>query len=464
MNFRSLLLPGLVVFSAWPAPAAEPSAPPNILFILADDAGYHDFGFQDNPALEKLTPNLDRLRQEGVRFTNAYANASICAPSRAAILTGRYPHRFGFQQNYPESDSELFQETWKGDAWKKMGMDLTEKTVGDHLKANGYITAVIGKWHQGYDDAFHPNRRGFDEFWGLRGGSRSYFPKPEFETASPPASFDRIEANHELVPESQLTYVTDDLSQAAIRFLDAHRTHPFFLYLSYTAPHLPLEGRPEDVRWVEKNYPGLEPKRIQTLALLRRLDHGIGEVLDHLKKLNLTKNTVVIFAVDNGGSIRGLADNTPFRGYKYSPFEGGLRVPLLVAWPGVITPGGTIREPVMLCDLTPTFVEIAGGKTADQAKPFDGSSIVPLLREKNGRPADSLAWREINSAGATKITRQGPYKLILIEGKPPELYNVEDDPGEKRNLAEHQADIVEKLTAVIQEWEKGMSEPRWYQY
>jgi arylsulfatase A-like enzyme len=440
------------------------SISPNIIFVLADDGGSHDFGFQDNPALAQLTPNLDQLRRESLRFTHAYANASMCAPSRAALLTGRYPHRFGFQQNYPEGDTELFKRTWSTDAWRTLGIDPSEKTVADHLKANGYATALVGKWHLGYDDAFHPDTRGFGHFWGLRGGSRAYFSAPELETAPPPKKYDRIEAGRAFVPENQITYITDDLTAGALRFISEKRDGPFYVFLSYTAPHTPLTARHDDVEWVQKNLPPTDMKRVQNLALIRGVDRGMGELRAGLEKLGLSQNTIIIFAVDNGGSIRGLADNTPHRGHKFSPFEGGLRVPLIACWPGVTKPGADSHAPVMLFDFAPTFVEIAGGKTASGAKPFDASSLAPLLKgeAKSPGPRD-LFWREINSQGPTKTMRRDNHKLIQYENRAPELYDVVADPGEKTNLAPRQPDLVRQLISAYAQWESRMPAPRWYQ-
>ncbi len=451
-----------VATSSWAANDA--SRPPNIIFILADDAGYHDFGFQDNPAMEKLTPNLDALSAEGLRFTNAYANASICGPSRAALLTGRYPHRFGYQQNYPESTSTEFAPVWESERWRSLGMDPSEKTVGDHLKANGYTTAIIGKWHQGYDDAFYPTRRGFDEFFGIRGGSRPYFPTPELQTAPPPYKYDQIEHNGTFVPESELTYVTDDLTNAALRFIEENREHPFFLFLSYTAPHTPLEPTPEDLAWVEQAYPGLPAKRAKYLALLRRMDVNIGRLLNEVSALGLAQNSVIVFAVDNGGSIRGLADNAPFQGHKYSSWEGGFRVPLVVVWPGVTPRGKATDTPVMLFDLAPTFTHMAGGNLAVGTESFDGVDLTPLLRDEPSDLPGRLHWREINRLGDTRVVREGKYKLILFRNRPAELYNVVSDPAESTNIAAAQPDVVARLAQSAADWGAQMPAPRWYQY
>ena len=441
--------------------AADP--PPNILFILADDAGFHDFGFQNNPAFAELTPHLDRLRRGGASFTNAYASASMCGPSRAGLLTGRYQQRFGFEQNYPEADSKLFAPTWQTDRWKPMGLDLKEKTVADHLKANGYATAIIGKWHLGYDDPFHPNRRGFDEFFGIRGGSRPYFSTPELETAAPPKRYDRIEHNDRWVPESQITYTTDDFARATGDFLKATpAAKPFFVYLSFTAPHTPLEPKPEDIAWVRSRLPDAQEKRILNLALIRAMDRNIGLVLDQLAASGRDKNTIIVFTVDNGGSIRGLADNSPWRGYKFSPFEGGIHVPLIVDWPGVTKPDQVVATPVILLDFAPTFVAAAGGRTADGARPFDGVNLLPLLQ---GEPMSHrlLFWREINSQGLAKTVIDGPLKLITYENKPPELYDLFADPGERDNLAPQRQDIVTRLQGAFAEWASEMESPRWYQ-
>lgn len=414
------------------------AAPPNIVVLFSDDAGYADFGFQKNadPALAALTPNITRLAKEGVVFSQAYVSGAVCSPSRAGAMTGRYQQRYGHETNIPPN-------------YMKGGLPLTEKFIGDRMKPLGYTTGLIGKWHLGYPADYHPMKRGYDHFFGLLQGSRSYFPLKKIQ---PHTSF-----FDDGKPTPEEGYTTDRIGEGACRFIESNKDKPFFLFVSFTAPHGPLQAKPE-VLAALKNIP--DGKRRKYAGLVKSLDDNCGKILAKLDLLGLSKNTLVIFSNDNGGQTQTGAVNTPLRGHKGEVVEGGIRVPMAMRFPGKITPGTTVDTPVITLDWFPTFIELAGGKP-DPAWKLDGQSLLPLVSGKpEAFPKRALHWRTNGKKGPIAI-REGDWKLLYRDRAEPELYNLAADISESTNLAAGNPDKTKELRAKMDAWESGLREPLW---
>lgn len=418
------------------------AAPPNIVVLFSDDAGYADFGFQAkaDPALAKLTPRLTALAKEGIVFSNAYVSGAVCSPSRAGLFTGRYQQRFGHEKNIPQN-------------YMKGGLPLSEKFIGDRLKPLGYATGLIGKWHLGYPAEYHPNRRGFDHFFGILQGSRSYFPLKQ-------------ERPHQVFllngkATAEGGYTTDRIGDGACDFIRSHKSKPFFLFVAFTSPHGPLQPKPEDVKAIGKLG---SPKRLNYAGLVKSLDDNCGKILDCLEKEGLAKNTLVVFSNDNGGQTQTGALNTPLRGHKGEVVEGGIRVPMAMRWPDVIPAGKTNDSPVISLDWLPTFVEAAGGKAEAEWK-LDGVSLLPVLKDPAAvLPGRPLFWRT-NGAKGPAAVRDDDWKLVHLRGKKegagPELYHLKDDISEARNVAAEHPDKVKALAAKLKAWEAELAEPLW---
>ena len=446
---------------------------PNILLILSDDAGYRDFGFQGfDPAYEQVTPRIDSIARDGARFTQAYVSANVCGPSRAGLLTGMYQQRFGFQENFPQHWEKTPDPRWTTEEWKSFGLDTSIRTMADHLRDCGYYTGVVGKWHLGYADRFAPHNRGFDFFYGMRTGSRSCFPIPALANPSGlliPKRYEQLEKNGVFLPEEKIVHISDTLGDASIEFIgkSVEQRKPFFLFLSFTAPHTPLQPDPESLKTAQRLFPDADKSRQAYLGLMIGMDRNAGRVLDHLKERGLDQNTLVVFLNDNGGPRNNTSVNTPLRGFKYTPFEGGYRVPMALKWPGVVRPGGVVDEPVIALDLLPTFVAAAGGKLSAG---LDGVDLAPLLSgRENSLGKRPFFWRDTNSEGRTQTVLRYPWKLVLressrwkiLENPEPWLFNVEADLPETENLAESRPETVAELKALLGAWDRTLEPPRW---
>ncbi|MCP4781932.1 MAG: sulfatase-like hydrolase/transferase [Fuerstiella sp.] len=416
---------------------------PNIVLLFSDDAGYADFGFQGSRQMR--TPNLDRLAESGVRFSQLYVTASVCGPSRAGLLTGRYQQRFGFEENnVPGIMSE------SGLTGDDMGLPPGLPTIGDRLQALGYRTAIFGKWHMGIADRYHPLKRGFDAFYGFRGGARSFFAYSKKQREKVGRSR-WMERDFEGFGEHQ-DYLTDALADEASAFIEQNRDKPFFAYVSFNAVHLPLEVDPGD----SEAFPGLEGKRRKLAQMTLSLDRACGRIVDTLKRLGLEQNTLIVFANDNGGpSDKNASSNYPFAGVKATQLEGGIRVPGFVVWPGEIPAGSVFDKPVSTLDLTPTFVEAAGGD-ASGIDGLDGVDLVPYLRgEKKGKPHQSLFWKMENRG----VVRDGDWKLMRFPDRPAMLFNLARDPSEQYDLADQYPEKIRKLYKKLFEWEMTLERP-----
>lgn len=417
---------------------------PNIVLLFADDAGYADFGFQGSKTFP--TPNLDKLASEGIVFKQAYVTAAVCGPSRAGLLTGMYPQRFGFEENNVPGYMSL-----SGLESPYMGLPDHLKTIADYLKPLGYQSAIMGKWHMGELESNHPLKRGFDEFYGFRGGARSYFAmnqKESFEKKD-----NKLERGYEDF-EEPTTYLTDELAHEACSFIERNQKQPFFLYLSFNAVHTPMQATKEDLEKIK----GLTGQRKTLAAMTLALDRACGEVLDKLKELGLEKNTLVVFANDNGGPTdASSACNYPLSGCKANFLEGGIRIPCIMRMPGKLKSNSVYKPVISTLDFLPTFVNLAGGK-ADTIKVLDGVDLIPFISGiNNEKPNEKLFWKN-EMEGAV---RDGDWKLLRFPDRPAELYNLAEDISENHDLATRYPEKVREMYKLLFQWEAGLERPLW---
>ncbi len=440
-----------LILAVWPLatlPAAETIArKPNILLILADDFGYGDVGVHG--CTDIPTPNIDAFARSGIRFSSGYVTGPLCSPTRAAVMTGRHQCRFGHEFNPP-----AVTEPNPGN----LALDLRETTFADRMKSAGYVTGALGKWHLGEGESYHPLSRGFDEFFGFTGGAHSYFKAGDKRYGPIVRGRQSVELKG---------YLTDVLADEANDFMERHRAKPFFLYLAFNAPHTPMEAPPEALA----RFSSIEdPKRRVYAAVTWKMDEAIGRVTRKLRELELEDQTLVFFLSDNGGSlVQGAAPNgatnTPLRGGKTQLLEGGIRVPFMVSWPGVLPAGKVDDRPVIQLDIVTTALAAAGVEI-DPAWKLDGTDLLPYLTGKNaGQPHDSLFWRH----GGQWAVRQGPWKLVRwldrrdndAESRmtEPELYNLTEDIGEQHNLIATQPEKARALQAAWDDWNKDNIAP-----
>ncbi len=420
--------------------AGEIARRPNVIVILTDDMGYADLGISGGEQI--LTPNIDRLVNDGVNFTNAYVTASVCCPSRAGLLTGRYQQRFGHEFNN-------FAIPTEGYTQDDMGLSVDERTIGNAFQDGGYATMCVGKWHMGGGEKFDPSQRGFDEVFAIEAGHRSYWPYTgEARRAN------RIQiSDDELLPEEQVTYLTDDLTNAAVGFIERHQDEPFFIYLAYNAPHGPMHGKEAD----EEFYGSISDQRRRTYAaMMKALDEGIGKVQQTIADNGLAKDTLIVFTNDNGGATSNGSDNGPFRGMKGSKWEGGVRVPFSLTWHQNLPRGAAYELPVSTLDILPTTLAAAGIEY--QGLPLDGVNLLPFIADpESGSPHDALFWRR----GVAAAVRMGDWKLIRVEGNPDLLFNLAADRGERNDVAPDHPEKVVMLKNRLAEWENELAPPKW---
>ncbi len=417
---------------------------PNIILIFADDAGYADFGFQGSK--EMKTPHLDALAKSGVVFSQGYVSDATCGPSRAGLITGKYQQRFGYEEinvpGYMSKNSGLL-----GD---DMGLPLNQITMADYLKKLGYKTAVYGKWHLGDADRFHPLKRGFDEFYGFRGGDRSYF---EYKNTEKIHHDKRMERGFGQYEEPK-GYVTDVLADEAVSFMQKNKEKPFFIYLAFNAVHTPMEAIEEDLM----KFPKLGGKRQELAAMTLAMDRACGRVLDELKSLGLSDNTIVVFTNDNGGPTdKNASVNKPLSGTKSNHLEGGIRVPFVMSWPDQIEKKSTYNYPVSTLDLLPTFYLAAGGNQSELSD-IDGVDLLPFLKGVNQeRPHQTLYWKKETRA----VIREGDWKLIRMPDRPAELFDLSQDIAEHNDLAGQYPEKLRAMYKKLFEWELTLERPLW---
>ncbi len=409
--------------------------PPVVLLLLVDVLGYRDLGCQG--CLDFETPNIDALAGEGLRLTQGYVSHPYCSPSRAGILTGRYQQRFGHEHNpaYDEQDGSL-------------GADVEENMLPALLAGTKYRSAHIGKWHLGAAQPFRPVARGYDEFFGFLGGGHHYFKADGGSEYAGPLW------RGSAPTEQQPTYLTDDLTTEAVAFIERNREQPFFLLLAYNAPHAPDHVSPQYLVGLG-GIPHVARRRYA--GLVSGVDAGVGRLMATLERNGIDDNTLVIFLSDNGGR-RGVSDNRPLRGNKGWLHEGGLRVPFIMRWPGVLSAGRTYDEPVIALDILPTTLALAGVPAPAN---LDGRDLMPFLTgAERGAPHEALHWRVCGGAGYA--LRYGDWKLVHdVSMTAPALYDLEVDVGEDRDLARERPDICAGLLARHAAWSAELSAPRW---
>lgn len=434
---------------------------PNVVVIIADDVGYADisaYGINRIP-----TPNIDRIGAEGVKFTDAYVTAPVCGPSRAGLQTGRFQDRFGYEYNNGPASR---------DVEDNLGLPGSELTIAQALKAQGYHTGIVGKWHLGANDDFYPTNRGYDEFVGLLPGATAYIDSkaPGVRTfvregAEPGNSAGRnrytqiVEGPGRETVNNMDEYLTDYFGRRAVEFVsrNAPNSQPYFLYLAPTAAHDPLQVTQK----YYDRFPHIasEQNRIYA-AMVSALDDMVGQVLSAIEKSGEADNTMVIFLTDNGCAAyyAGMCACEPLRGGKLTHYEGGVRVPFLVRWPVKLQPGQIYRNPISSMDIFPTALAAAGGKLPTD-RVYDGVDLIPyLVGSEMGQPHDQLAWRRTPMASI----RKGDWKLWKsTEGKFTLLFNLKDDPNETINLAQSRPDKLRELENAFDQWAKDMQDPRW---
>ena len=444
---RRLVLSLAIFGLALASPQAQPAAPsrPNIVLIITDDVGYGDLGSYGAPDIK--TPNIDSLAKAGVKMTHFYANASSCTPTRAGLITGQYQQRYALE-------SPLSHEAG---ADRDRGLRATGKSLPQLLKNSGYATALLGKWHLGYRREFSPNAHGFDAFFGFKSGFTDYY-----QHTDGGGNADLFDNEAQVKVDG---YMTDLITQRAVTFISAHTQTPFFLEVAYNAAHWPFQI-PDHPSTAIANGRHLGPAdenggtRADYVKIMERADQGVGEILAALGRTKLASNTLVIFTNDNGGEW--LSRNAPLFNRKYSLFEGGIRVPAILRWPGHLPAGVTSTQVGITMDLTATVLSAATAQVPGDAR-LEGVDLVPLLKAKQVT-SRTLFWR-VNLLGLNqRAVRDGNWKLIVEGAAPPGiaetdrlmLFDVAKDPGERNDLTASNAALVRTLRQQILAWEKDV--------
>ena len=435
----------LAVATAWAASermgaadrraAGQPSrTKPNVVLILTDDMGYGDLSSYG--AKDIRTPNIDRLARGGVRLTDAYANGAVCTPTRAALMTGRYQQRVGLEDVLTIAPAS-----------RDRGLVATGHTLPALLKKNGYATALYGKWHLGYKTEFGPNAHGFDEFFGFLSGAVDHY------------THQRMDGERDLVengsPVETREYLTDAIAQRGVSFIDRNAGRPFFLELSFNAPHWPFQPPDQPTRNPRQSPPRLRqladddppPTRGDYARMVERVDVAVGTVMTALEQRGLTEHTLVIFTNDNGGEW--LSRNAPFFHRKGTLWEGGIRVPLIMRWPAGLPAGRVSPQVAVTMDLTATILSATGSPVPAEHR-LDGIDLLPHLRDTQSTVDRRVFWRRMTPSVQAAV-REGRWKL-LMDGQHLFLFDLSADPGERNDLSREHPDVVRKLSQALQTW------------
>ena len=427
------------------ASCSSDDSPPNIIVIISDDQGYADVGFHGSK--EIFTPNIDRIAKNGVIFSQGYVSYAVCSPSRAGLITGRYQNRFGYTRNILLAPKDSL-----------MGLPISEQTLPEVLNNVDYKTKAIGKWHLGAHESLVPEKRGFDEFFGFLIGGHRYFPNDLTLNDLTEASrqmdgyITKIYDNGKRVNTKK--YLTEELSDNAVKFIEDNSEDPFFLYLSYNAPHTPLQATDTDLE--RNNHIDVEKRRTYA-AMVSSMDDGVGLILDKLEEKNISENTIVIFFSDNGGvEWYNFSDNGPLRGIKGDFFEGGIRVPFTMQWPKKIKPGIIYNKPIIALDVFATVVSAASAEKFIKNN-IDGVNLIPYINgEINGSPHDYLFWK--NPDKDIDVIRDNRYKYIRVKDDE-YIFDLDNDLSEENNIISSSTLIYQKLKLKFKEWEKDMIDP-----
>lgn len=455
-----VLLTAFAIAPPSQAQQSQASARPNILIVLADDMGYGDLGCTGAQGLK--TPRIDELSTSGVLCRQAYVASSVCSPSRAGLLTGRDPRRFGYEGNLNMGAAGYATRP------ELLGLPPGEHTLGDHLRSAGYATALIGKWHLGSGDGFHPNDRGFDYFCGMLGGSHNYFPTPTKHS---------LERNGTPLSEFSSPYLTDFFTDEGLDWIDSQSgkdaNQPWFMFLSYNAPHTPMQATEEDLA----QFAHLEnPKRRTYAAMMLGLDRSVGRIRDHLRASGQLENTLICFFSDNGGATNNGSWNGPLSGVKGCLREGGVRVPMIWSWPGKIPAEIMHDDVVSSLDLLPTFMSVAAADPLPLSPPkshedkgnrkravaqygaYDGVDVMPQLTGSVAAANRTLFWR---LQGQTAVL-DGADKLITLPHRPAQLFSPAADPGESKDRFGTDRARANELYETLGRWESSLATvPLW---
>jgi arylsulfatase A-like enzyme len=429
----------------------QSSPKPNVVLIIMDDIGYGDLGSYG--VTDAKTPNLDRLARDGVRFTDAYANGPVCSPTRAALVSGRYQQRVGIEWALSSTTD------------RDKSLPVTKTSLPALLKQNGYATGLVGKWHLGFNPQIGPNAHGFDEFFGFLSGATNYYTHRTGDGA--PDLFENT------TPVETPAYLTDEISRRATLFIDRHAREPFFLEVAYNAVHWPFQPpdlpasdprrtavpRPQETlgdRKIMQMPDDAAPAatRADYVKILENADRNIGKVLDALERSGLARNTLVIFTNDNGGEW--LSRNAPLYHRKGTLWEGGIRVPLIMRWPGVLPTGQTSAQAAITMDLTRTILAATNTALPSGYRP-DGVNLLPMLSGQSAPTDRLLFWRIVRTERQQKAVRSGRWKL-LVDGGQYLLFDLGGDPGERHDVAAQHTDLIREMKAQLAAWEKDVDQ------
>ena len=429
----------------------QSSPKPNVVLIIMDDIGYGDLGSYG--VTDAKTPNLDRLARDGVRFTDAYANGPVCSPTRAALVSGRYQQRVGIEWALSSTTD------------RDKSLPVTKTSLPALLKQNGYATGLVGKWHLGFNPQIGPNAHGFDEFFGFLSGATNYYTHRTGDGA--PDLFENT------TPVETPAYLTDEISRRAMLFIDRHAREPFFLEVAYNAVHWPFQPpdlpasdprrtavpRPQETlgdRKIMQMPDDAAPAatRADYVKILENADRNIGKVLDALERSGLARNTLVIFTNDNGGEW--LSRNAPLYHRKGTLWEGGIRVPLIMRWPGVLPTGQTSAQAAITMDLTRTILAATNTALPSGYRP-DGVNLLPMLSGQSAPTDRLLFWRIVRTERQQKAVRSGRWKL-LVDGGQYLLFDLGGDPGERHDVAAQHTDLIREMKAQLAAWEKDVDQ------
>lgn len=436
---RRFLLALIASVATVVSPAAQTaSARPNVILIITDDVGYGDIGSYGAPDIR--TPNIDRLAARGTRFTDFYANASSCTPTRAGLISGRYQQRFELERPLGAAST----------ADGEMGLPATGRSLPQLLRNHGYATALIGKWHLGYLPQFSPLVHGFASFWGYKSGYVDYYQHTD-STGQP----DLFAGDERTKAEG---YLTDLITQKSVQYIADHAREPFFLEVAYSAAHWPYQV-PDKPSTAERNSAHMlafhenTGTRQDYVKMMERADAGVGQIVGAIEKAGITANTLVIFTNDNGGEW--LSRNSPLFNRKFTLWEGGIRVPAIVSWPGRLPAGRVTAQVGITMDLTATIVAVTGAPLPAEAK-LEGINLLPILEGKAPVTDRTLFWRVRTAGLDQRAVRSGSWKLLHEGTSRLSLFDLSKDISERNDLSGVRTDIVRRLNEQLISWEKDV--------